>query len=86
MANSKLVTENKKFCQTIKQYFLDKGNFSSKIVILEKDWIAFNVEGLSEIFNEQIFTSQTKCVRLFIQCDKIRLKLFVEIISENKYK
>ena len=42
--------------QTIKTsdepYFSDKGNFSNKIMISEKDWIVSDDRRLSEIFNE----------------------------------
>ena len=61
--NPKLVSGNKNFCQTIKPYFSDKGNFSNKIMISEKDCIVSDDRRLSEIFNEH-FINITKTLDL----------------------
>ena len=42
---------NKNFWRTIKPYFSDKRNFSSKIMISEKDCIVSDDRRLSETFN-----------------------------------
>ena len=52
--NPKLVSGNKNFWRTIKPYFSEKGNFSNKIIISEKDCIVSDDRGLSEIFNEHL--------------------------------
>ena len=59
----KLVSGNKKLWRTIKVYFSDKGSFSNKIKILEKDCIVSNNRRLSEIFNEN-FINITKTLDL----------------------
>ena len=61
--NPKLVSGNKNFWQTIKPYFSDKGNFSNKIMISEKDCIVSDDRRLSEIFNEH-FINITKTLDL----------------------
>ena len=61
--NPKLVLGNKNFWRTIKPYFSDKGNFSNKIMISEKDCIVFDNRRLSEIFNEH-FINITKTLDL----------------------
>lgn len=49
--NLKLLLDNKNFWRTIKTYFSDKRNFSSKTMISKKDGIVFDNGRLSEIFN-----------------------------------
>ena len=70
--NPKLVSDNKNFWRTIKPYFSDKGNFSNKIMISQKDCIVSDDRRLSEIFNTQ-----------FINITKT-LDLKPSIISTNK--
>ena len=48
----KLVSDNKNFWPTIKPYFSDKGNLSTKIRISEKDCIVSGDRRPCEIFNE----------------------------------
>ena len=50
--NPKLVSGIKNFWRTIKSYLPDKGSFSNKIIISEKDCIISKDRRLSEIFNE----------------------------------
>ena len=50
--NPKLVSGNENVWRTIKPYFSDKGNFSNKVMISEKDCIVSDDRRLSEIFNE----------------------------------
>ena len=61
--NPKLVSGNKNFWRTIKPYFFDKGNFSNKIIISEKDCIVSDDRRLSEIFNQH-FINITKTLDL----------------------
>ena len=61
--NPKLVSRNKNFWRTIKPDFSDKGNFSDKIMISEKDCIVSRDRRLSEIFNEH-FINITKTLDL----------------------
>ena len=70
--NAKLVSVNKNSWRTIKPYFSDKGYFSNKITISEKDCIVFDERRLSEIFNID-----------FININKT-LDLKPSIISTNK--
>ena len=70
--NPKLVSDNKNFWRTIKPYFSDKGNFSNKIMISQKNCIVSDDRRLSEIFNTQ-----------FINITKT-LDLKPSIISTNK--
>ena len=70
--NAKLVSDNKSSWRTIKPYFSDKGNFSNKIMISEKDYIVSDDRILSEIFNTH-----------FINITKT-LDLKPSIISTNK--
>ena len=49
--NPKLVYDNKNFWRTIKPHFSDKGNFSNKIMISEKDCIVSDDGRLSEILD-----------------------------------
>ena len=59
----KLVSDNINFWQTIKPYFSDKGNFSNKTMISEKDYIVSDDRRLSEIFNTH-FINITKTLDL----------------------
>ena len=61
--NPKLVSRNKNFWRTIKQYLSDKGKFSRKLGIPEKDCIGSGDSRLSEIFNGN-FISITKTLDL----------------------
>ena len=68
----KLASDDKYFWQTIKPYFSGKGNFSSKIMISQKDLIVSDDRRLSGIF-DTYFINITKT-----------LDLEPKIISTNK--
>ena len=70
--NPKFVSNNENFWRNIRPYFSDKGNFSNKIMISEKDYIVSDDRRLSEIFNTH-FINITKA-----------LDLKSSIISANK--
>ena len=61
--NPRLVSGNKNFWRAIKPDFSDKGNFSNKIMISEKDCIVSDDRRLSEICNEN-FINITKTLDL----------------------
>ena len=61
--NPKLVSGNKNFWRTIEPYLSDKGNFSNKIMISEKDCIVPDDRRLSEIFKKH-FINITKTLDL----------------------
>ena len=71
----KLVSGNKNFWRTIKLYFSDKGNFSNKLMISEKDCMVSNDRRLSEIFNEH-FISITKN-----QVSFLLLQVFLKLLK-----
>ena len=68
--NPKLVSGNKNFWRTIKPYFSEKGNFSDKIMISEKDCIVSDDRRLSKVFNEHFINIAILTKRLNSSLEK----------------
>ena len=75
----KLVSDNKNFWPTIKPYFSDKGNFSTKIRISEKDCIVSGDRRPCEIIN----TIKTLYLKLSIISTTTSLPEIIEIITDH---